>query len=383
MTKLIGIWCNWDADIYENKFELGCGGSDTWVIQISKEFANRGYHVHIFTNKASFSSNSNIRYFGRDKLQENVNAYEYDYMIILRCLNRDHMKIMIESNHVKHIYVLPHDQVIWKHYTYSEEEWDWNPINKNEMLESYIDKYVCLSEWHKKMIIMEHKIPEDKIVIIGNGVDSELFSLIDDHDVNEIDHRILWTSIYKRGCAILVEDIAPIVRQTITDFGVDICSYDDIPNEVNEIEYVNVLPKINKEQYYRELHKHACFFYPCVVEETFGICALEAVMCNQDVISTFEHGMEDALSALEFTKIPAHITWSGRHNYFDYVIFPEDKNEQYWNIIHEFANRIIDSIMNYNSLSKAQFRKLAKNYVLERHSWKNVVDKWELLFLKS
>lgn len=388
--KKIAIICNWTdslqsndlVDIYEDKFKEGCGGSETWVIKISQEFAKREYNVDIYTKKYSESKYSNIRYLPTNELEEYLKSNKYDYCIILRTLNRDQV-LLLKKYDVKHIYVLPHDQVIWKTFTYSNEEWEYDPGNVNEMEESHIDKFIALSVWHKEMLMFEHHIPYEKIEIIGNGVDNESYEQVVNYDINEIDHRVLWTSIYKRGAEMLIYDVAPIVRQFIPDFGIDLCSYDGIPDHVKEIEYVNVLPKISKEQYYKELCKHACYFYPCLVEETFGICALEAIMCNQDLISTYEHGMEDALSALTFTKINGHFVRSGRHNYFDYFINDDLKNDDYWNLVNEFALRIVDSIQNYYNKERMKFRKLAKNYVYERHTWSNVVDKWENLFYRS
>ena len=40
MKKVIGILYN--SNFNESSFETGCGGSETWVIQISKEFIKRG-----------------------------------------------------------------------------------------------------------------------------------------------------------------------------------------------------------------------------------------------------------------------------------------------------------------------------------------------------
>ena len=48
MKKTIGIL--YEANFYESSFETVCGGSETWVIQISKQFEREGFHVFVFSD---------------------------------------------------------------------------------------------------------------------------------------------------------------------------------------------------------------------------------------------------------------------------------------------------------------------------------------------
>ena len=85
MKKVIGIF--YDAEFYPDSFETGCGGSETWVIQISKEFANRGYHVIIFAQTPwMLYYNDSLEFFPLSNIESRLSYQHLDYFIFVRCL---------------------------------------------------------------------------------------------------------------------------------------------------------------------------------------------------------------------------------------------------------------------------------------------------------
>ena len=61
MKKVLGIYYN--APFDEDSFYNGCGGSETWAIQLAKEFTRRGYHVIVFCKCDKwFIYNSGVEY---------------------------------------------------------------------------------------------------------------------------------------------------------------------------------------------------------------------------------------------------------------------------------------------------------------------------------
>ena len=85
MKKVIGIF--YDAEFYPDSFETGCGGSETWVIQISKEFVNRGYHVIIFAQTPwILYCDNNLEFFSLSNIESRLSYQHLDYFIFVRCL---------------------------------------------------------------------------------------------------------------------------------------------------------------------------------------------------------------------------------------------------------------------------------------------------------
>ena len=87
MKKTIGILYN--ANFNESSFETGCGGSDTWVIQISKEFVRHGYHVIVFSQYEDwYIYNSGVEYVPLDE------SLQRDYEVSLKPDKKDHVKVL-------------------------------------------------------------------------------------------------------------------------------------------------------------------------------------------------------------------------------------------------------------------------------------------------
>ena len=82
MKKCLGIYYN--AKFSEESFETGCGGSETWVIQIAKEFVKRNYHVIVFSQYENwFLYNSGVEYV---PINLYVNRIQYQYFDQLKIL---------------------------------------------------------------------------------------------------------------------------------------------------------------------------------------------------------------------------------------------------------------------------------------------------------
>ena len=73
-----------------------------------------------------------------------------------------------------------------------------------------------------------------------------------------------------------------------------------------------------------------------------------------------------------------NIIESGDYHYGTYQLNMTD--EEFNNANYEAANMIIDYIKNYDNKDRETIRKISKDYIMKTHTWKNVVDKWEMLF---
>ena len=375
MKRVIGILYN--TNFNESSFETGCGGSETWVIQISKEFIKRGYHVIVFSQYEDwFIYNSGVEYVPLNLYESRIQYQNFYAFIFVRSL--DHFyDTFIKYNDCENIYLQSHDMFVWKEGIYNKK---FNYYDNNRF--DKIKKFIALTEFHKWELMKYNAIPDDKIEVIGNGLDSDIFDKVND-EIIEKDHSILWTSAFGRGGDILINDILPLVITEIPDFKVHICGYgDNIPQEIKDNPNVVFLGTLSKEDYYREFKKHCCWFLPCVVVEDFGICAGEAAMCECDIISPFKHGMKDVCWAFESLKMKHEfkIIESDNYHYGTYQL--NMTKEEYLISCQEAALKIINSIQNYNNPFNRQIRQICKTFITKEYTWNNVVNKWEMIFKK-
>ena len=373
MKKTIGIL--YKSNFNESSFEIGCGGSETWAIQLSKEFTRKGYHVIIFSEYEDwFLFDSGVEYVPLNLFESRI-QYQYFYaFIFVRSLD-SYYDTFIKYNDCDNMYLQSHDMFIWQDGIYHKKfNYEFNNrFNK-------VKKFIALTNFHKWELMTYNNIPEDKIEVIGNGLDSDIFNKIDKEEF-ERDHSILWTSAFGRGGDILVNDIMPLVRKVIPDFEVHICGYGDgVPEDIKLNEHVKFLGTLSKEDYYREFKKHCCWFLPCVVVEDFGICAGEAAMCDCDIISPFKHGMKDVCWPFESLKMKNEFKVIESDNYH-YGTYKLDMTRETYSIVcHEAAAAIIYSIQNYSNLYRKQIRQICKDFIMKEHTWDKVASKWINMF---
>lgn len=378
MKKVIGIF--YDASFSEPQFETGCGGSETWVIQISKEFVKRNYHVIVFCNcKEWYFYPSGVEYVDISYFRTRIEHQYFNAFIFVRSLD-DYYRFFIKYNDCRNIYLQSHDMFIWKDGIYNKQ-FIYDEETANEF--KYVKKYIALTEFHKWELMHYNNIPEDKIEIIGNGLDSDIFNKINNESYKR-DHSILWATAFGRGGDILVNGIMPLVLKILPDFEVHICGYDDrVPDDIKNNPHVKFLGTLTKEEYYREFKKHCCWFLPCVVVEDFGICAAEAAMCECDIISPFKHGMKDVCWAFESLKMKSEFKIIEPFGYHFSSYQLNMSQEEYNEACEEAASKIVTSIMNYGDPYRKKIRQICKDFIMKEHTWKKVVDKWEILFNKS
>ena len=374
MKKVIGIF--YDASFYETSFEIGCGGSETWCIQISKEFVRQGYHVTVFCNTEWMFSNSGVEYVPISLFEHRCTYQHFDCFILTRTFNSYLYDVVASTGCIK-IFLQSHDMCVWNHKVYYEKF-----MYDDSFSERFpcFEKFVALTEFHKTELMEHNNIPEHMIAIIGNGVDSDVYSSIDSSDI-EKDNSILFPTVYSRGGDILVNHVAPLVRKEIPDFEVHLCGYvHNYPEDVPAKEYVKVLGTLSKEEYYKEFYKHKVWFLPCTVVEDFGICAAEAVMCGCDIVSPFLHGMKDVCWPFVNLKMDNQFKTVESSEYHRSTYELNMSNDELEIAVQEAADRIVDVIRNYDNRDRKNLREAFKKFILGTHTWENVVKRWIEIF---
>ena len=381
MKKNIGII--YDSEFDEPLINGACGGSETWAIQISKEFVKQGFNVYMFRPGGWILSDGGVEYVPSDMLEYKINSTKFEVIIFSRNIDKRRYDLIVNSGCTDKIYVQSHEIYIWKDGIYNER-FDYH-MYKSEFPK--ITKFIALSDFHKTALNYYCNIPLDEIEIIGNGCDTDVFRDIDSvrGDVNELRERpfILWTSCFGRGGDILIDDILPIVKRGIPNIKVKICGYvDTLPSQYRNRDDVEIVGfNLTKEQYYNELRKSLCWFYPCVTAETFNISVLDAVINNCEIVCPMLHGTEHTLRPFKPFGMK-HVFGTGEtlNKDYDWGGYRTDKSsKEYQEACVEAANMIFVAHEQYHTDVRKKIRKSMKNYVLQEHSWQNVVKKWRNL----
>lgn len=155
--KKIGIWLGpawefWDLNSYKT---TGIGGSETCAGRLAETAVENGCSVIMFGAHEKQSQNGvELVPWQEFKPEEHY----FDLFIASRNLSP-----VVPELKAKKILVWVHDVFIMGTKEVSE-------FHRNR-----VDKFICLSPWHKQFVMDYHSLPAEKIDIIPNGVNVELF----------------------------------------------------------------------------------------------------------------------------------------------------------------------------------------------------------------
>lgn len=297
--KIAIVDIGWKEIIGPNPMSGALGGSETWLMQISKEFVNNGIEVDLYCN-----TKENFQFNGVNFIWDKAfigTQEKYDFVILNRFFEKysiNYIEMIKTNNIAKHVYIQIHD------LSFILEE-GLLPINtdvsKYNLCSDFVT-IVTLNEWHKNNLIAQYPLlyaMNVDIVCIPNGVDLSLFK---EHNF-ERDNRILWSSCAERGLDILMNDVYPLVKKEIPDFGVDVAGYNDLSGIETKGKDIKVLGRLTKEQLYEEMSKHKVWFYPGTFAETFCVTMLEQFLSGAQIVSPFTYGMRPTIGYADSIKM--------------------------------------------------------------------------------
>lgn len=320
------------------------GGSETWLVQISKEFANQGHDVYVYCLTKNEFKWCNVLFYPID----NFGKEKFDFIILNRFLsigNVNYIKTIYENKLANHVYIQMHDLSITENYRLlSRKEF-------NKKYSKYINfvTLVALNDWHKNNTLLQYDFKNS--ICAPNGIVLDDFSEL---NTSEKDNRILWSSCEERGLDILVNDIYPLVKKEIPDFGIDFAGYNEYSNNTYVDKDVKYIGRLQKRELYKEMSKHKCWFYPGTFAETFCLTMLENVLCGNQIISPLTYGMHPTIGYAEELKM--------KNNFID------NKNEA----IKEAAEKIIEVLKGKTNNSLVYDKVIDK--IHKEYNWKNPVD---------
>lgn len=350
-------WEKWDFNNIENG---GIGGSETWVVYLSRELKKLGYRVIVFADCLNDLDDNGIQWYQFTKFKDFCEQNFIDYFISSRTTETFDFNIRSDKN-----YVMIHD--IW--------------ILGGNKINIHLDKvtkYVVLSEWHKNFVSSYHNIPLDKIDISFNGID---FKRFENKNIERNKYRLIYSSSPDRGLDTLLY-LFNFIKNEIPELELHIFYGFDgwiksakYRNDNEALKYIENLQvqikntngvfyhgRIGQDELANEFMKSSLLAYPTDFEETFCITAIEAQAAGLPVISSNYAGL---ITTINDSGILIGNGNKGESYTKDYRI--------------KFVEKCVN-ILKDKKLWEEYSKKGLSNS--SKYSWENVANYWHKLFLE-
>lgn len=334
-ASVLGEWGPWSL-------AEGIGGSEEAIIRLSKRLNEQGHSVTVYaTPGADSGSYDGIEW---------RNYWELD--------TRDTFDVFIawRSPWFFDAKVKARKKYLWLHDVM--EQGEFTPERLAEL-----DKVIVLSEYHRGLF---PNIPDDKIFLSANGVDSDEF---DDIEVKRDPHLVVYQSSHVRGLSHIY-DVWPEVIKAVPDarlrvmYGWD--SFigvhrnnpermewmESMKRRAEELPGVEDIGKVGMKQINEELLSAGVWAYPCPFPEISCITAMKAQIGGAVPVASNFAALEETIQFGVKMKMDE---WNDktRETYKDYLIHMlKDENYQ-------------DNIRN-GMMPRAR----------ELFSWQNVAKQW-------
>ena len=311
------------------------GGSETAIISLSSNFPKE-YKVYI-SGDVEEETVDNITYINMNNLHNLIKMTAFHTIIVSRYLN---FYEIYKNFSAYQTFIWGHDIALF-------------PYGTNLSVESILQKWsskitgcICQTEWHKNLFISTYPQLNNKITVINNGVNNNMFT----QHTRKVNNRFIYTSCTERGLDRLLE-IWPLLTKEIPDAELFISSYNNFPINSNEVvlkniidSYPNVehLGKLNKNDLYELMSTAEYWLYPTNFNETSCITAMEMLM--SEVICIYY-----PIAGLVYTL-------------GDYGIPVQRGNE-------------IETILELTTKNKNEIKKRGKEYAISC-SWENRANNW-------
>ena len=242
----------------------GIGGSEEAIIRLAPKLAQKGYKVVVFAkpgDRAGLIDGVMWRNFWDFNPDDT-----FDIFIAWRSPYLFDKKIQARKSY------------LWLHDVMEPEEFTETRIQN-------FDKCIVLSKYHRSLFPM---IPDEKIMLSGNGIDSDEFV----SDVQRDPHKIFYGSSHVRGLAYLY-DIWPKVKAAVPDATLDVFygrySYDkinagnperlkwmdDMIAKAKELDGVTDYGKIGQDELVKRMFASGIWAYPTSFAEIYCITSIK------------------------------------------------------------------------------------------------------------
>lgn len=255
----LDAWGPWSLDD-------GIGGSEEAIIRLAPKLAAKGYKVVVYA-KPGADSGLYDGVMWRNYWEANLDD-QFDIFVAWRAPFLFDKKINARKNY------------LWMHDVAEVGEFTSTRL-------ANLTKVILLSKYHRSLFPM---IPEDKVLMSGNGIDPEEFNMT---PLDRDPHKVFYGSSHVRGLAYLYE-IWPEVKKAVPDATLDVYygreSYDavhrgnpermkwmdDMMDKAKKLKGVTDHGKVGQAEIVRHMFSSGIWAYPCPFPEIYCITAIKA-----------------------------------------------------------------------------------------------------------
>ena len=273
--------------------DKGLGGSETFVIEMSKYIQKQGYfQVIVFckTTEAEIYDNVYYRPF------MNFFRFIQENLIHTCIIGRysEYIPVCLNSQNIENVYFVLHDL---------------GPTGIVIPTNNKFKKVFSLSKWHVNYFTNTFPALKDITCCFHSGIDIKLFN----NTIKKIPYKFIYSSLANRGLLPLLE-MWPGIIFRYPDASLDIyCDVNNVwvnnvsPDEMKvlkgllnrmlEIPELNVKywGFVNKQKLADAWSSSDIWFYPCTFLETFCHTALEAAISKTFVVTRSFAGLSDTV----------------------------------------------------------------------------------------
>ena len=328
---------------YSFSLENALGGSETSASCLSKSFPN-DYEIYV-SGGVKEEKVDNVTYVNLHNLKDLIKTNAFHTIIVSRYL---HFYEVYKNFSAYQTFIWGHDIEL---YSYGAD------ISVNNILSKWSSKItgcVCQTEWHKNRFLSLYPELADKMNVINNGIQVELFTSNNKKESN----KFIYTSCSERGLSKLIQ-LWPSILENLPDAELTISSYNKFPNteeDYKNLEYITQthsikhVGKLNRSELYKLMSNAEYWLYPSYFPETSCITSLE--MLASQVICLYY-------------PVAGLVNTVG-----DYGIPIAEGNE-------------IDTLLNLSMKRKCELKKRGKEYGMSC-SWQNRASEWcNIIFSKE
>lgn len=267
----VGIFCSADYEVWGPKsIETGIGGSETAVIQMSKELDRQGFEVTVYAyvNAKTVGVHDNVRW--NHYVAYNPKKDHHDVMLWWRD-PRGPMQYGMNAN----------VSIVWAHDVLQENAWLYDA-------ELLYDRVFVLSDYHRDLY--RKRLPDELLYVTRNGTDPALWAT----PVNsEYRKGMVYSSCPSRGLLHILREWS-FIKDEVPDATLDIyygwnkafelamAHHPEAQRLYTEIEKLRRAPgitwhgRVGKQELAIAYAKAKVWAYPCDFPEISCITAMEA-----------------------------------------------------------------------------------------------------------
>lgn len=341
-TKRLAIWTGpaWEKWGLDSYLRGGIGGSETCAARLAMTAAENGYNV---TMIGEHDTNYDAKITTVNWKDTDFESELFDTVIASRSLYPIDWRL--KSKKI----------LVWIH-----DIWLLSGKEINEYHRRRVDKFITLSPWHRSFVKQHHNLEDNKIVVVPNGVNTELFEgLSPDKEWG----RLHYSSSPDRGLDNILA-ILPWVLEKCPDIKLHLFygfynwessarSHNDefalrqIENMKNQIaslgDRVVSYGRISQPDLAKEWMKAWLWLYPTQFSETFCLTAKEAQISGTPILCSDVGALNTTVGEYGIRVAQHPYTREGRQEYIDQLckIYADMGYWQHWQKkAYEGANRI-------------------------------------------